>query len=90
MPEIAVQHVIELRLEGHDAAGDTQQDDECCRDEREPQVEGSDETAHTWRKDEPSTRALPAKTVQSCEQLDKSDAFDVRNFFQRIGFWAEL
>ena len=74
MPEIAVQHVIELRLGGHDAAGNTQQDDECCRDEREPQVEGSDEMAHTWRKDEPSTRALPAKMCSHVKQLDRSDA----------------
>ena len=45
MPEIAVQQVIELGLERHDAAGHTKQDDECCSDERDPQVDGADQTA---------------------------------------------
>jgi len=46
LPQVAMQQMIELRLERNDAAGDVEEVDERRRDERDQQMQRADDVAH--------------------------------------------
>jgi hypothetical protein len=46
VPEAAMQHVIKLRLERHDAARDAEDHDEDRGDQRDREMKGADDVVH--------------------------------------------